>query len=136
MESWPPHWFCTAIWRPFHRERCSVIPSFRRESVSVFTFWRVTRLVPLAVSIVNIEDSAASGLCFFSCLFVECHVDKGERRPAERGEQRGNDYYYFYLSGSFILNNACEKLGVRSSTVLLSLRENNVNTECHANVVS
>lgn len=110
MESWPPHWFCTAIWRPFHRERCSVIPSFRRESVSVFTFWRVTRLVPLAVSIVNIEDSAAYGLCFCSCLFVECHVDKGERRPAEKGEQRGIDYFSFsffvFLVLSFLIMHA------------------------------
>lgn len=64
-------------------------------------------------------------------------MDKGERRPAERGEQRGNDYFFFFFfSGSFILNNACEKLGVRSSTVLLSLPENNVNTECHANFLS
>lgn len=38
-ESWPPHWFWTAIWRPFHRERRKEISSPRDETASV-PFWR------------------------------------------------------------------------------------------------
>jgi hypothetical protein len=33
-ESWPPHWFWTAIWRPFHRERRKDISSPRDEIAS------------------------------------------------------------------------------------------------------
>lgn len=87
---------------------------------------------PSSTSKTQLPPASASSLVYsWNATWI-----RGRDVQLREGNREETITFILFFSGSFILNNACEKLGVRSSTVLLSLRENNVNTECHANVVS